>query len=152
MSRAGADEEGGKDASWRRFFGSLVCAALLLPWLFGIDRLPRDADDAASVALFLGICWIIAWRAWPAVEIAWEFFTSPAAKRAYAPMWPHVLGALSLGLALAFATAIPLLLAGRESDVDPGARARGSLLFALIFYIAWPAIVAPWRRLRMQNP
>ena len=99
-----------------------------------------------------GICWLIAWRAWSAVEIIWEFSTSPEVKRAYAPTWPHVLGALCLGLALAFAPAIPLLLAGRESDVDLGARARGGLLFALIFSIAWPAIVVRCRRLRMQNP
>jgi hypothetical protein len=70
------------------------------------------------------------------VVIGSEFFTSPEARRAYRPTSPHVLEALGLGLALAFVTAIPLLLAGSESGVDLGARARGGLPFALILYIA----------------
>ena len=139
------------DASWRQFFGSLACALLLLNWLVGIDRLTWDPNDVTIFLVILGICWLIAWRAWPAVEITWEFFASPEVKRASAPTWPHVLGALCLGLALAFATAIPLLLAGREGDVDLGARSGGVLLFGLIFYIAWPAIVVKWRRVRTRS-
>lgn len=152
MSRADPDEESGMDASWRRFFGSLVCAALLLPWVFGIDRLPRDADDAASFALFLGICWFIAWRAWPAVAITWEFLASPEVKRAYAPTWPHVLRAFGLGLGLLLAPALFLLTMSSNIEVDLGDLARTLLVYTLIFYIAWPAIVVRWRRLRASNP
>lgn len=139
------------DASWRQFIGLLVCAALLLPWLFGIDRLPSDADDAASFALFLGICWLIAWRAWPAVEIAWEFFAAPEVKRAYRPTWSHVLGAVGLSLGLLLAPALFLLTLSRNIEADLGGMVRQGLLYALVFYIAWPAIVVRWRRLRAAN-
>jgi hypothetical protein len=139
------------DASWRQFLGSLASAVLLLHWQIGLDRLTWDPNDAMVILVILGICWLITWRAWPAVEITWDFFTSPEAKRAYRPTWPQVLGALGLGLVLAVATAIPLLLAGRESDVDFGARAQGGLLVALIFFIAWPALVVRWRQARTRS-
>jgi hypothetical protein len=151
MSRAGTDEEVGTDASWRQFFGSLVCAALLLPWFFGIDRLPRDAGDAASLAIFLGLCWLITWRAWPAVEIAWETFASPEARRAYLPTWPHALGALGLGVGFLLAPALFQLPLSTSIEFDPAVLARRLLVNALIFYIAWPALVVGWRRLRTGN-
>jgi hypothetical protein len=148
--------EVGVDPLWRRLIGSLVCAAFILPWMFGIDRLPSDADDAASFAIFLGICWLIAWRAWPAVEITWEFFTSPEARHAYRPTWSHVLGAFGLGmgliLALAFLASLPLVMAGRNPDVEPGTLIRGMLQFTLVFYVFWPAIVVRWRRVRTPAP
>ncbi len=144
--------EVGLDASWRRFLGSLGYAVLLLHWQIGIDRLNWDANDVTVFLVVMGICWLITWRAWPAVEITWNFFTSPEAKRAYRPTWSHVLGALGLSLGLGLMFALLLLIAGRGSDVDPGGLGRGVLLFALIFYIAWPAIVVRWRRLRIQNP
>ena len=144
--------EGGMDASWRHFFGSLGCALLLLNWLLGIDRLTWDPNDVTIFLIILGICWLITWRAWPAVEIAWEFFASPAAKRAYRPTWPHVLGAFGLSLGIALASALPLLMAGRGDDVDFGARSGGVLLLALILYIVWPVIAMTWRRLRTLMP
>ena len=122
---------------------------LLLHWQFGIDRLAWESNDLATLGVVLAMCWLITWRAWPALEITRAFLISPEAGLAYRPTWPHVLGALGLGLVWPVATAIPLLLADRASDVDFGARTRGGLLLALICYIVWPALVIKWRQVRI---
>jgi hypothetical protein len=139
------------DAAWQQLFGSLGCAVLLLHWQIGLDRLTWDPNDVMIFLVVLGICWLITWRAWPAVEIAWKILASPEVKRAYRPTWPHVLGALGVSVGLGVLTAFPLLMAGRDSDVDFGGLAGGVLLFALVFYIAWPALVGRWRRMRGQS-
>jgi hypothetical protein len=124
---------------------------LILLWVFGLDDLTRDSGDVANFTIVLTVIWLITWRAWPAVEITWEFFTSPAAKRAYRPTWSHVLGALGLGLGLTLLPALFLLTVSRNIEANLGGLGLRLLLYSLGFYIAWPAMVVRWRRLRTRS-
>lgn len=137
---------------WRRIVGSLGIAVLILNWMFGADNLTRDFSDVANGSIVLAVIWLITYRAWPALEITWDFFTSPEAKRAYRPTWPHVLGAFGLSLGVQLFLVLFALTLSRNIEVDPWALLRTVLIDAVIAYIAWPAVVMKWRHWRARQP
>ena len=55
---------------------------------------------------------------------------------------------MGLIVGLAFLSSLPVVMAGRNPDVELGALIRGVLQFTLVCYVLWPVLVVRWRRLR----
>jgi hypothetical protein len=133
----------------RRVAASIVLAIVAFLWLFRESlHLLTTTDDAVVVFVILLILAIIAYRAWPAVEIIWELSRTPEGRQA---MWTNshrVVGAMGFSALIILALFLMMRTLSSNITVQWSGVLRTFLVLALLGYFVYPKIFVTWRRWR----